>query len=130
MSVTLSHGYKKPQAPDPGSVWMPEHEENIQQLNDHNHDGANSELISGTSLTRPTGTITAGAWTPVAGGFEQTVNTPASISEINQHFLKFVATAGIAPVGSVITPTIERVTATSYKLTVNDNTLAMTVYYL
>ena len=131
MSVTLSHGYKKPQAPDPGSVWMPEHEQNIQLLNDHDHDGINSELLDATvALTRPTSSVTAVGWSPVAGGYEKTISTPASITEINIHFLKFVATAGISPVGSVVNPTIERVSATSYKVTVNDNTLAMTVYYI
>lgn len=131
MSVTLSYGFKKPQAPDPGSVWMPEHEQNIEQLNNHNHNGSNSsKLDATTSLTRPTSTITNVGWTPVSGGFEKTVTTPSSISEINIHFLKFVATAGVPPVGSVINPTIERVSGTSYKVTVNDNTLAMTVYYI
>ena len=130
MSTTLSHGYKKPQAPDPASIWMPEHEENIQQLNDHDHDGLNSAPILGSTLTRSQSTITAAGWTPVLGGYEQTVSTPADISEINQHFLKFVSTAGLAPAGTVIYPEVERVSATSFKVTVNDDTLEMTVYYL
>ena len=130
MSTTLSNGYKKPDAPDPASIWMPDHEDNIQRLNDHNHNGTNSELLDPTVvLQKPTVSVLSGAWSVVSGGYEQTIGAPATISEVNTAFMKFVSTAGIAPVGSVITPTVERVSSTSFKVIVNDNTLEMTVYF-
>ena len=124
MSVTTPNGYKRPVAPDPGSVWMPEHEDNIDRLDSHSHNGTNSELLDPTvALQKPTASISAGSWVTVSGGYEQTINAPATISEVNTAVMKFVATAGIPAVGTVIYPTVERVT-------VNDNTLAMTVYFI
>lgn len=130
MSTTLSYGYKKPVAPDPASLWMPEHEDNVQQLNDHDHDGVNSAPVNGLAIDRESGSILAAGWAVVPGGFQQTVTAPAGVSEINQHFLKFVSTAGLAGAGAVIYPEVTRVTGTTYTVKVNDVTLAMTVYYI
>lgn len=50
MSITLSYGYKKPQTGDKGSTWFPDLEADIQQLNDHAHNGSNSARIPSTNI--------------------------------------------------------------------------------
>lgn len=50
MSIELSYGYKKPQTGDKGSTFFPELEANIQQLNDHAHNGSNSAQIPSTNI--------------------------------------------------------------------------------
>lgn len=42
----LSNGFKLPQTGDYGDVWFPALEDDIQQMNDHTHNGTNSEKIS------------------------------------------------------------------------------------
>src|SRR4051812_14800351 len=79
---TLSKGFKKPESGDDGSVWFPAMEDNIQQLNDHTHDGANSQKLSATSaesyLQSP-----AMAWTDTGDGtgtFRSLVTMPVLLT--------------------------------------------------
>ena len=55
--LTLSHGYEKPETGDKGSVFFPALEDNIQKLNDHNHNGLNSELLTAAASAAVTQTI-------------------------------------------------------------------------
>lgn len=74
---TLTYGFKKPQVTDQGSIVFPALESNWQQVNDHNHDGVNSALLSPNSVL-PSQTGNAGkflttdgvnaSWATVAGG--------------------------------------------------------------
>ena len=52
MSTTLSKGYKLPSAGDDSTTWMSNIEDNIQRLNDHDHDGTDSALIDGSKITK------------------------------------------------------------------------------
>lgn len=51
MSITLSYGYKKPTTGDKGSTFFPDLEADIQQLNDHAHNGSNSARIPSTNIS-------------------------------------------------------------------------------
>ena len=64
MSTTLSYGFIKPQSGDPMATWQSALESDVQQLNDHTHDGTNSALISAKSIS--TGTVTTTSWTLVS----------------------------------------------------------------
>ena len=44
--ITLSNGYQLPEDGDRGNVFWDGLEGNIQRLNDHKHDGADSEKLS------------------------------------------------------------------------------------
>lgn len=66
--LTLSYGYKKPQTNDKGPIVFPALEANIQQINDHNHDGANSTKLTSSSLEAVTQAILAGDWVSLGGG--------------------------------------------------------------
>ena len=49
---TLSKGFKKPEAGlDTGDAWFQALADNIQQLNDHTHNGTNSQSIPGVTAT-------------------------------------------------------------------------------
>lgn len=80
----LSKGWKLPQTGDFGSIWFPAMEDNIQQMNDHTHDGINSEKISGVSLNASTAQVLAAAFTDQGNGyFRATVSTPGGIEPGN-----------------------------------------------
>lgn len=127
MSDLLSKGYKRPNTGDPGSTWMPDEEDNITRLNDHTHNGTDSFLLNASLLTKDTSVAASGNWVDNgAGGYNQTITVPATISEINNHLLKVYITS----TGAIINPGFARVDPTSYTLTVNDNTLDLTVVYV
>lgn len=127
MSTVLSKGFVKPQAGDLGQTWMPEHEDNIQQLNDHDHDGLNSQLIDAISLTKQTSVVLAASWVADGGGnFSQVISVPAAISEINNHLVKIYDQA----TGDFLNLGIERVSASSIRIRINDNSLTVVAVYV
>lgn len=75
--ITLSKGFKKPESGDFGDVWFPALEDNIQQLNDHAHDGVDSEKIDSQNLTATTVTALVGSFVDQGDGYwRTTVATP------------------------------------------------------
>ena len=118
---TLTYGFKKPQVTDKGPVVFPALEANWQQVNDHNHDGANSALISPNSIL-PSQIGNAGkflttngsilSWATVTGAGE--VNTASNVgggvglfkqkSGVDLEFKTLVAGANfsITPVGDTL----------------------------
>lgn len=119
--ITLSKGFKKPQNPDTGDVWFPAMEGNIQQLNDHNHDGSNSQPLATTSVS-----ATAGAWAsaPQGGGlFRQTITVPAGMTYDTCDIWVLRST------GERAYPTLERISSTTFFLYTNDNSLAYTLQF-
>lgn len=72
---TLTYGYKKPETNDKGPVVFPALETNIQQINDHNHDGANSKKLTAASIDSVPQTVLAANWVDLGGGnYHQQVN--------------------------------------------------------
>jgi len=119
--LILSKGYKLPQTPDTGDVVFPALQFNIQRLNDHTHDGVNSQLLA--SANTP---ILSGNWVaaPIGGGvFRQTVTMPAGYS-YDQASIWFKLSTG-----EFVYPSVERISATQYWIYTNDNSLNYTAYY-
>lgn len=78
--LILSKGWKLPQTGDFGSIWFPAMEDNIQQMNSHNHNGINSEKISGVSLQATTVTVLTAAFTDQGNGyFRALISTPGGV---------------------------------------------------
>lgn len=76
--IILSNGYKLPETGDFGDVWFPALEDNIQRLNDHTHNGTDSEKILSTSVTGVNQTVLSGAFAvQPSGEFRATVNVAA-----------------------------------------------------
>lgn len=81
---TLSKGFKKPQAGDKGAVFFTALEDDIQQLNDHTHNGSNSALLSASAVTATSQTLSAGSWVSVGGGiYRQLVTMPTGLTYLN-----------------------------------------------
>ena|ERR1700692_470620 len=123
--LTLTYGFKKPQTGDNGSVFFPALEGNFQQLNDHTHNGTNSALLPTASLAVTTQAIASGGWSSQGGGtYRQLVTLPGGLQ-----FDAIVISMRDAATGNYINPTIEKVSATTYYVYINDNTLNLTAYY-
>lgn len=124
--LTLSYGFKKPQTGDKGSVFWPALEQDIQQLNDHNHDGANSTKLTAKSIVGVSGALLAAAWVATSGGtYRAQVTTPAGVA-FNDYGLIFRITSS----GHVIYPTVEKIDATNFYVYSNDNTIGLTYLFL
>lgn len=119
--TTLSMGYLKPANGDTGDVFFPAMATNIQQLNDHTHDGVTSKLLSSLSQS-----IVSGSWAaaPIGGGvYRQTITVPAGYS-FDQCEIWFRLSTG-----QNVYPSVERISSTTYFIYVNDNTLNITAFY-
>lgn len=124
--LTLSFGFKKPETGDLGTIVFPALEGNIQQLNDHSHDGIDSAKVLSSGVTPVQQSVAAGSW--VATGidlFKQTVTLPGTLSYDTTSF-----TVKLAGTGHVVHPTIEKVSASQYDIYTNDNSIGFEVSYL
>ena len=122
--LTLSYGYKKPQTNDKGPVVFPALEANIQQLNDHNHDGANSAPISALAITRPTQSILSANWVATSGGeYRQAVTLLAGFN------FDTVTLSFRLPSGDYVQPTVEKISSSQFYVYTNDSTLTYTAVY-
>ncbi len=118
---TLSKGYKKPQNEDTGDVWFPALADDIQLLNDHTHNGTNSALIAITTQT-----FASGSWVaaPIGGGlYRQLVTLPSGF------LYDSIQTDFRLSTGELLFPSVERASASTYYIYINDNSLTVTAYY-
>lgn len=118
--LVLSHGYQKPQnGIDAGSVWFPAMENNIQKLNDHTHN-----LTDAAQLAVTTQSILAANWSAVAGGlYSQVITLPAGfLYDVTDLFFRLST-------GELWYPTVQRTSASTYTIFINDNTLNATAFY-
>lgn len=123
--LTLSYGYKKPQSNDKGPVVFPALEDNIQQLNDHTHDGTDSAKLPSSSVEAVTQAISAASWTLVSGGlYKQTVTLPGGID-----YDKISITIHDDATGHLLYLTIEKVSSSQYDVYINDNSLDLVAVY-
>lgn len=123
---TLSYGYLKPQSGDSGSIWFPAMEDNIVQLNGHNHNGVNSALLTSASMVPLTQSILAGAWVATTGGtYRQIITMPVGLT-YGLCYISFLLTAS----GNQTYPTVEKISSTTYYVYTNDNSLGYTAVYV
>lgn len=122
--LTLSYGFLKPQTGDKGAPLFSALEGDIQQLNDHDHDGVNSAPLTASSIIAITANILSANWIAdsVPGFFYQQITTPAGISYDTVQ-IGFRLTTG-----EYVYPTVEKVSNTQYILRVNQNVNLVAVY--
>lgn len=126
MPIVLSNGYIKPESGDKGSSFFPQLEQNIQRVNDHNHDGVNSNKIPPSSLAFFSSDILNSNWgSPVNGVYSQVITVPGSIAEVNDYDVHFYNTSN----GHRLLLSMERQTATTYRVYINDNSLNIKAIY-
>jgi len=123
--LTLSYGFKKPEDGDTGQTLFDALEENIQQLNDHLHDGIDTPKLNSTALVAVEQTVTAAGWlaSGATGHYRQSVTLPAGF-EFDTIQIGFRKSTG-----EVILPTVEKIDATQYYVYSTDNTLILAVVY-
>ena len=131
MATPLSPtGVDKPVTGDKGSVFWPALEELFQSFNDHAHTGSDSNRLTAAASAAviDTTSITgAGSWTSLGGGnYEKTVTMPASLAVDEVHIQIRGAAAPVD--GMVLDLSIERLSATTYKLSTN-TAVAMKIFY-
>lgn len=123
---TLSHGVKKPETGDKGSLWFPAIEDNMQILNDHSHNGIDSAPILSQNISAVVQSIASASWVAVSGGkYEQTVTVPNS-KLFDGSFVVFKNASTGAP---MLLDTVKQ-TASTYKVFINDPGISLTAYYL
>lgn len=123
---TLSHGVKKPETGDKGSVWFPAIEDNCDILNDHNHDGSNSTSIPSTSISPVTKAIESGSWLAVSGGtYRQAVTVPNG-----KTFDNSVVIFRHGATKKQIFLDVEPITSTTFYVYINDPTINVTAYFV
>ena len=124
MGTTLSNGFKKPAIRD--SDWWTQLEDNIEQVNSHDHDGVDSNKITANNITKGTTTIAAADWSVDAGGstFTKAVTMPSGYT-----FDNAVIMVMDTDTGDQLFPTITKTGASAYTISVNDNTLNLKVIY-
>jgi len=77
--IVLSNGYQLPEDGDLGDVWFDALESNIQRLNDHSHNGVDSEKLSTSSIEALSVTIDSGDFTLVGTEYETLVAMPSLV---------------------------------------------------
>lgn len=65
----LSYGFKLPEDGDFGDVWFPALAFDIQQLNDHTHNGLNSPLLAGSAIIAQHSTLLSTAFIDQGDGY-------------------------------------------------------------
>lgn len=125
MADTETYGFLNPATGDLALVWMAAINSTITQLDNHNHDGSNSSLISPASISKYTSVITSAGWTSSASGYSKVITVPAAVLEVNSYNIHFYITA----TGVRIYPGVERASATTFTLYANQ-ALAVTAVYV
>lgn len=130
MSTTLSYGFVKPATGDKGSTFWGQLEGDIQQLNDHNHNGTNSVKLSAASAISTKQSISSGSWSSQgAGMYRQTITLPAALTNVSGIYDDYNILMRNAANGRPLVLTLEKVTSTTYYVYINDNTLDLTAVY-
>lgn len=123
--ITLSFGFKKPETNDRGPIVFPALEDNIQQVNDHTHDGTNSSKLSSAAFLPTSAVLVSGGWVSQGNGlYKQTVSLPAALTYDSTGFDCRLDD------GTVVYPTILKVSSSQYDVFLNDNTVGMTILYI
>lgn len=121
---TLSYGFKKPQTGDKGSVFFPALEDDIQQLNDHTHNGVNSSKLSGPASATVV-TQTMSVWENVATGLYRNLVTMPGTLKFDEVAMQWRNVGDEQPVY----PKIVKVTANTYYIYMNTDGLTIRAVY-
>lgn len=128
MATTLSFGFVRPTTGDRGSVFFPALEDNITQLNSHTHNGTDSANILPSAIvtTGFTSAISAASWGAATNGiYTQTITVPAGVTEINNYNVYFYNSSTYERLLLSMT----RASATTYTVSINDNTVNLVAVY-
>ena len=124
MSTTLTYGYVKPADGDRGSTFWDDLADDIQQLNDHSHDGSDSSLLISTSIIPVSNSVLVADWGNLTNGiYRATVNCPAGV-DYDDYPMAFRDSTG----ANVYLST-EKINSTSFYVYSNSN-VDITIHYI
>lgn len=126
--ITLSNGVKTPETGDKGTVVFTAINGNFTILNDHTHDGTDSEQILSESISKQAVNLPTASWVAGARGYSQTVTCPGSVT-LDKVALRFRVRAGTHQ-HQFIHPTVEPTSLTSFVVIVNDSSLDLEVIFV
>jgi hypothetical protein len=131
MATTLSYGFEKPATGDKGTVFWPALEDNIQQLNDHTHNGTNSARLTSVGSQATVQSVTAVGWSSVGDGlYRQLVTLPAALTAVGGVYNDYkIQIRNAAATERVLLLPVEKVSTTTFYVWINDNTIALKVIY-
>jgi hypothetical protein len=124
MPVTLSFGFVRPETGDRGSVFFPDLEDNITQLNAHDHDGVDSAKLTAASSDAVAATITSVGWASSGSGYRQLVTVPSGF-DVDLMVVIFRDSTS----GEQLFLDTTKVSDTTYYVYCNDNTVALKAIY-
>lgn len=118
--TTLSFGYKQPVTGDKGATVFNALNDDVTQLNSHDHDGTDSDRIDCYDNRRGTVAVTSGSWVASGQLYRKLVTFPAGFSTANgsdfgKAVIKFFLNGGTLA-GMEVNPTIEKVSVTTFYL--------------
>lgn len=129
MAETLSYGFVKPETGDKGSVFFPALEDDLDQLNDHTHNGTNSAKLTAASSASVTQSISSASWSASGSLYRQLVTIPASLTGSGGVYESFGMQFLNAANGRNLMLTREKVSSTTYYLYINDSSINVTAVY-
>lgn len=124
MSVTLSYGFRKPQDGDKGSTFWDDLENDIQQTNDHSHNGTNSAKLIASATESIVNDVFAANWAVNGYTYRQTLTVPSGVSFDKMNVIFRGATNGRQAFLQT-----EKLSATQYYVYCNDNTKSFKAVY-
>lgn len=125
---TLTYGLKRPDSGDKGDVFFPALEENITQLDAHTHDGVTSPKIPSSSVEAVSQNVAAASWSDQGGDIYRALVTMPGSLQFDTSTLSFEINSG-SDVGSRFFPSVTRVSANSFYVFINDDSLDIKVIY-
>jgi hypothetical protein len=121
--LTLSMGYKKPETGDKGSEFFPALEDNTQRLNDHNHQGSNSQKLSTLASESVVQSVLSAAWVHQGGGnYRATVTLPAGL-DFDTCVPQFRLSSG-----HLLHLTVDKISDTQFYAYINDPVDVLVLY--
>lgn len=141
-STVTSKGFLKPNNGDFGSTFFDDQNTNVQQLNDHTHNGANSSPLAKTQSigVAAGGTVSTGTnsgWADdgtSTGTYVQTIALP-TLTIPNGGGTRQMQVDDIAiqlrdSTGELVYCRVVKLATSTYKVYSNDNTLVLTAFYI
>ena len=123
--ITLTYGYQKPEAGDIGDVIFDAFENNIDLMNNHNHDGLTGAKISSANLEKLEQSIVSSSWSLQGDGiYRQLVNIVGG-----RLYEDLIIDFRDTDTGDMVMLEAEQVNPASFYIYTNDATLNITVLY-
>ena len=122
----LTYGYLLPEDGDIGDELFDAFENNIQLMNDHNHDGVTGEKINSSNIAKLTQNIIAAGWVLQGNGIYRQLVTIAGLKLYDDLIMAYRDT----DTNERLYLEEEKVSATSFYVYANSNTKNVTIYYL